>query len=138
MVEHQPRLLGSRVRFPAGAFAIFSVSAKASLPISLPPFLSSFFLFLFLSFPLPFPSTFRLRFKFSFFALIPLVQRRFSYLLLLSSSDSKPLPLSSPNEDSSPEPILSESRPRSTPSIVVHTQSVRKERPWKKSTRSSE
>ena len=23
MVEHQPRLLGSRVRFPAGAFAIF-------------------------------------------------------------------------------------------------------------------
>ena len=35
MVEDQPRLLGSRVRFPAGAFAIFSVSAKASLPISL-------------------------------------------------------------------------------------------------------
>ena len=33
MVEHQPRLLGFRVRFPAGAFAIFSVSAKASLPI---------------------------------------------------------------------------------------------------------
>ena len=60
--------------------------------------------------------------------------KRFSYLLSLSSSDSKPLPLSSPNEDSSPEPILSESRlsrPRSTPSIVVHTQSVRKERPWK-------
>ena len=60
------------------------------------------------------------------------VQRRFSYLLSLSSSDSKPLPLSFPNEDSSPEPILSESRPRSTPSVVVHTQSVRKERPWKK------
>ena len=44
MVEHQPRLLGSRVRFPAGAFAIFSVPAKASLPIpfllSLSPFLS--------------------------------------------------------------------------------------------------
>ena len=58
MVEHQPRLLGSRVRFPAGAFAIFSVSAKASLPISLSPFP-----FLFLSLPLPLPSTFRLRFK---------------------------------------------------------------------------
>ena len=41
------------------------------------------------------------------------VQRRFSYLLSLSSSDSKPLPLGSPNKDSSPEPILSESRPRS-------------------------
>ena len=54
MVEHQPRLLRSRVRFPAGAFAIFS----ASLPISLPPFP-----FLFLSLPLPFPLTFRLRFK---------------------------------------------------------------------------
>ena len=49
MVEHQPRLLGSPVRFPAGAFAIFSVSAKASLPISLSlsPFPSSSF---------PFPS----------------------------------------------------------------------------------
>ena len=46
MVEHQPRLLGSRVRFPAGAFAIFSVSAKASRPISL-----------------RLPSTFRLRFR---------------------------------------------------------------------------
>ena len=64
MVEHQPRLLGSRVRFPAGAFAIFSVSAKASLPISLPPFPSSFFLSLPLPFlPLPFPSTFRLRLR---------------------------------------------------------------------------
>ena len=52
MVEHQPRLLGSRVWFPAGAFAIFSVSAKASLPISLSPFP-----FLFLSLPLPFPSS---------------------------------------------------------------------------------
>ena len=60
MVEHQPRLLGSRVRFPAGAFAIFSVSAKASLPISLSlsPFSFSFpsssfpFLFLYLSFSL--------------------------------------------------------------------------------------
>ena len=51
MVEHQPRLLGSRVRFPAGAFAIFSVSAKASIPISLSPFSfpSSSFPFLFLS-----------------------------------------------------------------------------------------
>ena len=59
-VEHQPRLLGFRVRFPAGAFAIFSVSAKASLPISLSlsPFPFSFpsssfhFLFLSLSFSL--------------------------------------------------------------------------------------
>ena len=75
MVEHQPRLLGSRVRFPAGAFAIFSVSAKASLPISLSlfPFLFlSFFLILFLSFPLPLPSTLRLRIKISLFAFIPL------------------------------------------------------------------
>ena len=72
MVEHQPRLLGSRVHFPAGAFAIFSVSAKASLPISLSPFPSSFFPFLFLSLPLPLPSTFRLRFKISLFACIPL------------------------------------------------------------------
>ena len=31
--EHQGRLLGSRVRFLAGAFAIVSVSAKASLPM---------------------------------------------------------------------------------------------------------
>ena len=62
MVEHQPRLLGSRVRFPAGAFANFSVSAKASLPISLSLSLSPFpfsfpsssfpFLFLSLSFSL--------------------------------------------------------------------------------------
>ena len=52
MVEHQPRLLGSRVRFPAGAFANFSVSAKASLPIFLFPFP-----FLFLSLPLPLPSS---------------------------------------------------------------------------------
>ena len=54
MVEHQPRFLGSRVRFPAGAFAIFSVSAKASLPISLSlsPFPFSF-PFLFLSHPSP-------------------------------------------------------------------------------------
>ena len=40
-----------RVRFPAGAFPIFSVSAKASLPISLSPFP-----------PLPFPSPFDLSF----------------------------------------------------------------------------
>ena len=52
MVEHQPRLLGSRVRFPAGAFAIFSVSAKASLPISFPPFP-----FFFLALSLPFLSS---------------------------------------------------------------------------------
>ena len=59
MVEHQPRtrLLGLRVRFPAGVFEIFSVSAKASLPISFPfllplsPFPSSSF---------PFPSPFGL------------------------------------------------------------------------------
>ena len=63
MVEHQPGLLGSRVRFPAGAFAIFCVSAKASFPISLPSFPSSFFPFLFLSLLLPLPSTFHLRFK---------------------------------------------------------------------------
>ena len=67
MVEHQPRLLGSRVRFPAGAFAIFSVSAKASLPISFP-----FLLSLPLPFPFPLPPTFRLRKKKSaFFAFIP-------------------------------------------------------------------
>ena len=59
-------VLGSRVRFPAGAFAIFSVSAKASLPISLSPFP-----FLFVSLPLPLPSTCRLRFKISLFAFIP-------------------------------------------------------------------
>ena len=52
MAEHKPRLLGSQVRFPAGAFAIFSVSAEASLPISFSPFP-----FLFLSLPLPFPSS---------------------------------------------------------------------------------
>ena len=57
----------------APAFAIFSVSAKASLPISLSPFPSSFFPFLFLSLPLPLPSTFRLRFKISLFAVIPLL-----------------------------------------------------------------
>ena len=53
------REIGSRVRFPAGALAIFSVSTKASLPISLSPFPSSFFpfRFLFLSLPLPFPSS---------------------------------------------------------------------------------
>ena len=73
MVGQQPRLLGSRVRFPAGAFAIFSVSAKASLPISLSPFPSSFFPFLFLSLPLPLRSTFRLRFKISLFPFIPLI-----------------------------------------------------------------
>ena len=54
MVEHQPCLLGSQVRFPAGEFVIFSVSAKASLPISL-----SFLLSLHIPFPLP--PKFRLR-----------------------------------------------------------------------------
>ena len=53
------------------------------------------------------------------------VQRRFSYLRPPSSSDSERLPLSSPNEDSSLELILSKSQPRSTPSIVVYTQSAR-------------
>ena len=76
MVEHQPRLLGFRVRFPAGAFAIFSVSAKASLPIplSLSPFPFSFpsssfpLLFLSLSFSLrPFVCA-----KKRIFAFIPL------------------------------------------------------------------
>ena len=58
VVEHQPRLLGSRVWFPAGAFAISSVSPKALHPIP-------FFLSLSLSPPLPFslPSTFRFRLK---------------------------------------------------------------------------
>ena len=53
MVQHQPCLLGSRVRLPAGAFATFSVSAKASLPISnnLSPFPFSF-PYLYLSFAL--------------------------------------------------------------------------------------
>ena len=52
----QLRLLASRVRFPAGAFAIFSVSAKASVTISLSLslFLSPF-LFLSLALPFPFP-----------------------------------------------------------------------------------
>ena len=39
MVEHQPRFIGSWVRFPIwGVCDFFSVSAKASLPISLSPF----------------------------------------------------------------------------------------------------
>ena len=64
MVEHQPRLLGSRVRFPAGAFAIFfPFLPKLHFQFPFPPFPSSFFPFLFLSLPLPLPSTFRLRFK---------------------------------------------------------------------------
>ena len=54
MVEHQPHLLGSR-RFPAGVFAIFSVSAKASLPIPF-PFLPFPFSFPSSSFPFPSPS----------------------------------------------------------------------------------
>ena len=99
MVEHQPRLLGSRVRFPVGAFAIFSVSAKASLPISLPPP----FPFLFLSLPLPFLSSsfpFDLSFcafKISLFALIPLI----------TSDEERSLKKKSrPNERSILPPIL--------------------------------
>ena len=68
MVEHQPRSLGSRVRFPAGVFAIFSVSAKASLPNSLSPFP-----FLFLSLPLSFPSS---SFPFLFLSIRPFVCAR--------------------------------------------------------------
>ena len=65
MVEQQPHLLGSWVRFPAGAFVIFfSVSAKASLPISLSPFLSS-------SFPFPSPVDLSLALKNALFAFIP-------------------------------------------------------------------
>ena len=63
MVERQPRLLGSRVRFPAGAFAIFPFLPKLHFQFPFHPFPSSFFPFLFLSLPLPLPSTFRLRFK---------------------------------------------------------------------------
>ena len=71
MVEHQPRLLGFRVRFPAGAFAIFSVSAKASLPFSLS--LSAFPPLPFPSSSFPFPSPFDLSFalKKRIFAFIP-------------------------------------------------------------------
>ena len=54
MVEHQPRLLGSRVRFPAGVFAIFSVSAKSFT--SNFPFPFSFLLSPFPSSSFPFPS----------------------------------------------------------------------------------
>ena len=55
MVEHQPRLLGSRVRFPAGAFAVFfrfcqSFTSNFPFTLSLPlSFPSSSFPFLFLS-----------------------------------------------------------------------------------------
>ena len=73
MVEHQPRLLGSRVRFRAGAFAMFlPFLPKLHFEFPFPPFPYSFFPFLFLSRPLPLPSTFRLRFKISLFAFIPL------------------------------------------------------------------
>ena len=50
MVEHhdQPCLLGFRVRFPAGAFAILSVSAEASVTSNIP------FSFPSSSFPSPF------------------------------------------------------------------------------------
>ena len=49
MVEHQPRLLGSRVRFPAGAFAIFPFLPKLHFQSPFSLFPSSFFPFLFLS-----------------------------------------------------------------------------------------
>ena len=53
MAEHQPRLLGSRVRFPARTFAIFPFLPKLHLQF---PFLLS----LPFPFPFPLPSTFRL------------------------------------------------------------------------------
>ena len=65
MVEHQPHLLGSRVRFPAGAFAIFfrfCQSFTSNFPFPFP--------FLFLSLPLPFPSS---SFPFLFLSLRPFV-----------------------------------------------------------------
>ena len=61
MVEHQTRLLGSRIRFPAGAYAIFSRFCQSfpsnfPFPLSFPdPFLYPF--------PLPLLSTFRLHYK---------------------------------------------------------------------------
>ena len=66
MAEHQPRLLGSRVRFPAGVFAIFPFLPKLHFQFPFPFLLpSSSFPFLILSLPLPFPfllpSTFRVR-----------------------------------------------------------------------------
>ena len=69
VVEHQ--------RFPAGAFVIFSVSAKASSPISLSPFPSSSF-----PFPSPFHLLLALCFEISFrnkkvMALQNLVSQRF-------------------------------------------------------------
>ena len=51
LLEHQPRLLGSRVRFPAGAFAIFPFLSKLHFHF---PFLLS------LSSSFPFPSPFDL------------------------------------------------------------------------------
>ena len=58
MVEHQPHLLGFRVRFPAGAFAIFPFLPKLHFQFPF-PFLLSFPL----PFPFPLPPTFRLRKK---------------------------------------------------------------------------
>ena len=82
MVEHQPRLLGSRVRFPAGAFAIFfrfcqSFTSNFPFPFSFP--------FLFLSLPLPFPfplpPTFRCAKK-RVFAFIPPQKKKLWVLVL--------------------------------------------------------
>ena len=57
MVEHQPHLLGSRVRFPAGAFAIFfPFLPKLHFQFPFPSLLS-----LPLPFPFRLPSTFHLR-----------------------------------------------------------------------------
>ena len=61
MVEHQPRLLGSRVWFPAGAFAIFFRFCQSFTSNSPPPPLS---------FPLSFPSS---SFPFLFLSLRPFV-----------------------------------------------------------------
>ena len=60
MVEHQRRLLGSRVRFPAGAFAIFPFLPKLHFQFPF-PFLLSLSPFPPLPFPFLLPSTFRLR-----------------------------------------------------------------------------
>ena len=72
MVEHQPRLLGSRVWFPAGAFAIFfrfCQSFTSNFPLI--PFLLSLSTFPSSSFPFPSPFDFWFALKNAFFAFIP-------------------------------------------------------------------